>query len=592
MSAIKKPPVDVVIVGFGWTGAIMGMELSETGLEVLALERGEQRDTYPDFAYPRIADELTYGIRLKLMQEIAHETVTVRHTPADFAVPYRQLGSFLPGNGVGGAGVHWNGMLWRALPADLKLHSTVTEKYGNQWLPEGMTLQDYPVSYSELEPYFEKFEKVCGTAGKAGNLQGKIIKGGNPFEGPRNGDYPTPPLKTLYSGKLFSEAAEELGYHPFSIPAANCSQPYTNPYGVQMGPCNYCGYCERFGCFMYAKASPQTTILPVLMKRKNFTLRTQSQVINVNLDSSGKKATGVTYIDAHGQQVEQPADLVILSTFQLHNVRLLLLSGIGKPYDPVTGDGVVGKNYAYQMNSGISLFYDKDTWFNPFIGAGAAGTVIDDFNSENFDHSALGFIGGAYISATCTGGRPMQQMALPPGTPNWGSGWKQGIKDSYQHTMSIGSEGSVMPYRDCYLDLDPTYKDAYGLPLLRMTFDWKPNEIKMTQHITQKMADIAKVMNPKQMAISVMNSHSHYDVRPYQSTHTTGGAITGDTPQNSVVNKYLQCWDVPNVFVTGACAFPQNLAYNPTGIVGALAYYAAEAIRSQYLKSPGPLVHA
>ncbi|WP_411751700.1 GMC family oxidoreductase [Serratia sp. (in: enterobacteria)] len=592
MSTIKKPPVDVVIVGFGWTGAIMGIELTETGLSVLALERGEQRDTYPDFVYPRIADELTYGIRLKLEQEMAHETVTVRHTPADFAVPYRQLGSFLPGNGVGGAGVHWNGMHWRALPADLKMRTTVTEKYGDKWVPEGMLLQDYPLSYTELEPYFDKFERVCGTAGKAGNLQGNIVKGGNPFEGPRTSEYPTAPLKQLYSGSLFGKAAEALGYHPFSIPAANCSEPYTNTYGVQLGPCNYCGYCERFGCFMYSKASPQTTILPVLMKRKNFELRTQSQVIKVNLDSSGKKATGVTYVNAQGQQIEQPADLVILSAFQLHNVRLLLLSGIGKPYDPVTGEGVVGKNYAYQMNSGISLFYDKDTHFNPFIGAGAAGTVIDDFNSENFDHSALGFIGGAYISATRTGGRPIQQMSLPPGTPTWGSGWKQGIKDNYQHSMSIGSEGSVMPYRDCYLDLDPTYRDAYGLPLLRMTFDWKANEIKMTQHITSKMANIAKAMQPKQMAISVMGNGSHYDVRPYQSTHTTGGAITGDNPKTSVVNKYLQCWDVPNVFVTGACSFPQNLAYNPTGIVGALAYYSAEAIRNQYLKNPGPLVQA
>lgn len=102
MTTIKKDPVDVVIVGFGWTGAIMGMEMTDAGLSVVALERGEKRDTYPDFAYPRIADELTYGIRLKLFQETAKETVTVRHNPGDYAVPYRQFGSFLPGNGVGG----------------------------------------------------------------------------------------------------------------------------------------------------------------------------------------------------------------------------------------------------------------------------------------------------------------------------------------------------------------------------------------------------------------------------------------------------------------------------------------------------------
>ncbi|VTR53929.1 Gluconate 2-dehydrogenase flavoprotein precursor [Serratia fonticola] len=136
---------------------------------------------------------MTYGIRLKLEQEMAHETVTVRHTPADFAVPYRQLGSFLPGNGVGGAGVHWNGMHWRALPADLKMRTTVTEKYGDKWVPEGMLLQDYPLSYTELEPYFDKFEKVCGTSGKAGNLQGNIVKGGNPFEGHAPANIPLRP---------------------------------------------------------------------------------------------------------------------------------------------------------------------------------------------------------------------------------------------------------------------------------------------------------------------------------------------------------------------------------------------------------------
>lgn len=85
---------------------------------------------------------------------------------------------------------------------------------------------------------------------------------------------------------------------------------------------------------------------------------------------------------------------------------------------------------------------------------------------------------------------------------------------------------------------------------------------------------------------------AHYDVRPYQSTHTTGGAVMGDNPKTSVVNKYMQSWDVPNVFVLGACCFPQNLAYNPTGIVGATALFAAHAIRTQYLANPGPLVQA
>jgi gluconate 2-dehydrogenase alpha chain len=118
MVDIKKPPVDAVLIGFGWTGAIMGMELTEAGLKVVALERGENRDTAPDFSYPRIADELTYGIRHKLFQNLSRETLTIRHSHKDRALPYRQLGSFLPGTGVGGGGVHWNGQHWRVLHDD------------------------------------------------------------------------------------------------------------------------------------------------------------------------------------------------------------------------------------------------------------------------------------------------------------------------------------------------------------------------------------------------------------------------------------------------------------------------------------------
>ena len=342
---------------------------------------------------------------------------------------------------------------------------------------------------------------------------------------------------------------------------------------------------------MYSKGSPQTTILPVLLKRPNFKVKTQAQVIKVNLDSSGKLATGVTYIDAQGREVEQPAQLVILTAFQLHNVRLLLLSGIGKPYDPVSGDGVVGKNYAYQMNGGVSVMLPKGTQLNPFIGAGAGGQAIDDFNGDNFDHAPLGFLGGANIRHNRTGGRPIGQATTPKAAPKWGKGWKAATQDSYQRLMSINAQGSVMAYRDSYLSLDPTYRDAYGQPLLRITFDWHDNEFKMTQYTVDKAQRIAEVLGGS-VENNAKKPGSHYDTRVYQSTHTTGGAIMGSDPASSVVNRFLQCWDVHNVFVTGASAFPQNFGYNPTGLVGALTYWAAHHIREHYLPNPGPMVQA
>lgn len=590
--AIKKDKVDAVIVGFGWTGAILGQELTDAGLNVVALERGAMRDTPTDAQYPKVIDELEYSVRGKLFQELARETVTIRHTPDDLAVPYRQNGSFLLGNGVGGAGFHWNGMHYRILPEELKLRSHYEERYGKKFIPEGMTIQDFGVSYEELEPHFDFAEKVFGTSGKAGNLTGKIVPGGNPREGARSSEFPTPPLQNTYGAQLFEKAAREVGFNPYPAPAANTSEPYTNPYGVRLGPCNFCGFCENYGCYMYSKASPQTTILPVLLKKPNFELRTHSYVIKVNLDSDGKKATGVTYIDAQGREVEQPADLVIMAAYQMHNVRLLLLSGIGKPYDPKTGEGVVGKNYAYQMNGAVNVLLPKGTQLNPFVGTGAGGVSMDDLNGDQFDHGPLGFVGGASIRHIRYGGRPIKMTPTVPGTPAWGSKWKAGIADAYQRYMTIGISGSVMSYRDACLDLDPTYKDAYGVPLLRMTFDWHDNEYNMLGYMGDRMEEVGRAMNPEKVFRAIRKKGTHYDTRIYQSTHTTGGAIMGTNPSNSVVNKYLQSWDVSNVFVMGASAFPQNMGYNPTGVVAALAYWSAKAIREQYLKNAGPLVQA
>lgn len=590
--AIKKDKVDVVLVGFGWTGAIMGQELTEEGLQVLALERGAMQDTPTDAQYPKVIDELAYSVRGKLYQDLSTETVTIRHKPDDLAVPYRQHGSFLLGNGVGGAGFHWNGMHYRNLPEELQMRTRYEERYGKKFIPADMTIQDHGVTYDELEPFYSKFEYVCGTSGTAGVLNGKVQEGGNPREGNRSKPFPTAPLKYVYGASLVEKAAKAAGFDPYPLPASNASEPFTNPYGVKLGPCNFCGFCEDYGCYMYSKASPQTTILPVLLKKPNFELRTKSHVLKVLMDSSGKKATGVLYVDPQGREIEQPADLVILTAYQMHNVRLLLLSGIGKPYDPKTGEGVVGKNYAYQMNGGVTVVLPKGTQLNPFIGAGAAGVSMDNYNGDQFDHGPLGFVGGAVIRHARTGGRPIKQGATTPGTPAWGSAWKAGLKDGYQRVLNIGMSGSVMSYRDTYLDLDPTYRDAYGMPLLRMTFDWHDNEFDMIKYVASQTERIAKEMGADSYKVNIRQKGSHYDTRAYQSTHNTGGAIMGTNPKNSVVNRYLQCWDVSNVFVTGACAFPQNMGYNPSGLVGALAYWSAHAIRTQYLKSPGALVQA
>ncbi|TPE50941.1 GMC family oxidoreductase [Amaricoccus solimangrovi] len=588
--ARQEKKKDVVIIGLGWTGSILGMELANEGLEVLALERGDDRDTVPDFEYPKVADELRYGIRYGFMQKPRNSTLTIRRTLDETALPYRVLGSFLPGDGVGGAGIHWNGQTWRPQAVEYRLRSHVEEAFGADIIPPEMRLQDWGVTAEELEPHLTRFEYLLGISGKAGNLDGTIVAGGNPFEAPRSKEYPLPPLVNTYDSVLFADAARAMGYHPFPRPSANASAAYVNEYGMQLGPCNYCGFCERFGCLNYSKSSPQTCVLDALKRKPNFEYRVRSEVLRIEKAADGKTATGVTYFDERaGEEVFQPADLVVLCAYSLHNVHLLLLSEIGTPYDPRSGEGVVGRNYSYQMNGGTTLFF-KDKEFNPFVGNGSGGITIDDFSMSQIDFAKEGFIGGSYITAGHTGGRPIQQMALPPDTPSWGAGWKRAVGEWYGHAMSIGSHGSNMAYRDTCLDLDPTYKDRHGRPLMRMTFDWKPNDIRMTQFMKSKIEPIAKSMNPDIMRSSFKSEGAAYDVRPYQTTHNVGGAIMGADRATSAVNRYLQSWDLHNLFVMGASAFPQNIQYNPTGAVGGLAYWAVAAIRKDYLPNPRPLM--
>ncbi|WP_207539869.1 GMC family oxidoreductase [Sabulicella rubraurantiaca] len=586
------PKKDIVFVGFGFTAAVIARELRESGLSIVGLERGRPRDTVPDFQGPSMHDELGFAVRHGLMQDVAKETVTVRNTPDQHALPMRQLGSFLPGTDLGGAGVHWNGQTFRFQAADFELRSHHERRYGRDFVPEELTIRDWGLTYAELEPSYDRFEKLLGISGKAGNLNGQLQPGGNQHEAPRSSEYPNPPTAPAYLGAIFAKAAMELGYSPFQVPSANLTRAYTNPEGVRLEPCMVCGYCERFGCEHFAKSSPQTTVLPALREQPNFELRTHAHVLRVNLSEDRRHATGVTYVDVNtGEELIQPAEIVVLSAFAYNNARLMLLSGIGTPYDPATGEGQVGRNYCYQTMSAVTLFFDEDVNLNQFMGAGALGTVIDDYSGDNFDHTGLGFVGGAYIAAYTTGARPIEFHPVPPGTPRWGAAWKQAVARHYNHTGGLQCHGQSNARRGNYVSLDPTYRDAYGQPLARITFDFPENDLRMSRFVTDRAVEIARRMGARQIVAAPRTAP--WSVVPYQTTHNTGGAIMGADPTETAVNRFGQSWNVPNVFVTGAALFPQNATYNPTDTVGALAYWTAAALKDQYLRAPGrPLVPA
>jgi gluconate 2-dehydrogenase alpha chain len=581
------PAVDAVIIGGGWTGLLMAKELgARTPMSVVVLERGSARHKED---YIADMDELDYNVRFRLMQDYGLQTVSLRYTTNDRAIPVRQLGSFMPGQGTGGAGEHWGAVFPRFQPDVFELLKSTTEKYGAKRLPEGHAIVDWGITWDEIEPYYTRADKLVGVSGKAGNIRGKLIDGGNIFEGARSEEYPTPPTKVPYYASLFESAAKSLGYHPYPNPAAAISTAYTNPDGVSRPGCFYCGFCDRFGCMVNAKAQPTNTLLPLIEKQKSVTLRNGCWVRRIEYDkSNGGRARGVTYIDETGEETFQPANLVFLGSWTFNNTRLLLLSGIGEPYDPATGKGVVGRNLTHQVSfTPAQAFFEKP--LNRFMGAAPAGVRMSDFDADVFDHSNLPFLRGGTFAGIGTGFQPIVGFGAVPNSvkARWGAEWKKAAVYWYDRVGNVGFAGEHIAYKDHYMDLDPTYKDHLGDPLLRLTINWRDNERKMVEFAIAKGVELARAMGAKEVVPA--SPYGQYDTRRYQSTHVQGGTIMGKSPEHSVVNSYGQHWQASNLFVMGASMFANNGSANPTPTLLALTYRTADAIVERYLKHPGQM---
>jgi gluconate 2-dehydrogenase alpha chain len=567
---------DVVIVGVGAAGAILAAELSRAGMKVLGLERGPRLKT-ADF---KPLDELRYFQRQDLRPNVKTQPVTWRPNPNVTARPLDVLNY---GNQAGGGTVHYGSLSWRMHEDDFRARSATVERYGESVIPTDSSLVDWPLSYADLEPHYERAEYDLGVSGHAGNLMGRIVTGGNPHESPRARDYPLPPLLLDQCAYLFEGATKELGYTPFPSPRAILSQPYNG-----RPACTYCGFCQSFGCHVGAKSSTLVTKLPEADATGNFELVTGAMVYRVNSDNSGR-VTGVAYYGLDGSENTVEADLVILSTFIYDNTRLLLLSKTAKfPDGLANSSGQLGKHLMTHLHSRVQVAFD-DRHVNIYMGPSAQKNSIDDFNSDHFDHKDLGFIRGAQISAAPVAleGGPIGATGMnsPPGVPHWGAGYRDFLAQYYTRHTAIAGQIEDLPYPYETIDLDDHVRDAWGLPAPRLTYDWRrPNELKRTDYITARMMEIGRAMGGAKVWPA-----------PYSpgtpGGHHEGGTRMGSDPKNSVVNRYGQSWDIPNLFIIGSSTFPtMGCGFNPTLTIQALAYMSADAIVNRYRNSPGELI--
>ena len=250
--ATTLKPVDVAVIGLGAAGGVAVLPLARAGLKVAGIEAGTWMDPHRDF-HP---DEIYNNVRRLVTSspKAQAECPTLRQNESQTAQPARPHPMM---NAIGGTTIHYWAQSWRLKAWDFKTRSAVTERYGAGAIPKGSTLQDWPLSYEDLAPYYEMVENEIGVSGKAGNIQGRIDAEGNVFEAPRQAEYPMPPLRGSGFTDRMAEVARQLGWHPFPPPAAINSRPYK-----RRGPCAYHGYCATGGCHVSAKNSTAVTTIP------------------------------------------------------------------------------------------------------------------------------------------------------------------------------------------------------------------------------------------------------------------------------------------------------------------------------------------
>jgi gluconate 2-dehydrogenase alpha chain len=556
--ATKLKPVDVAVIGLGAVGGVAVLPLARAGLKVAGIEAGtwmNPRDFRPDEIHNNIRGLLTS------VPKANQEVPTVRDRPG---APTRR-GTIHPMmNAIGGTSIHYWAQSWRLKPWDFKTRSHVEKRYGARAIPVGSTLEDWPIAYDDLEPFYDTIEHEVGVSGKAGNIQGLIDPAGNVFEAPRRREYPMPPLRGSGFTDLMMDTARQLGWKPFRPPAAINSEPYQGRPG-----CVFHGYCNRGGCHISAKNSTAVTTIPAAMKTKNLTIFDRAHVTRIVNGPDGR-VTGVTYIRDE-KEYFQPARVVLLASYTYENTRLLLLSKSKEyPKGLANNHGQVGRHYFGHYQNGVTALFPFD--INVWYGTPAQAAAVDEWADDNYDHSDVGFIGGTTLQPH-TEMHPIESANMNTfgRAPSWGSKWKAFIRENAGRWTSAYLQTSAFPYEETFLDLDDAVRDPLGDPVCRVTSGPKENESRAVAYGQRKMEEWFRAAG----AIEVIRPTAG---PPGVSTHAYGGTRMGDNFETNVVDRWGFSHEAPNLGILGASVMGTSGARNPTLTAQALAWRTAERL--------------
>ena len=536
--------VNAVIVGAGAAGGVVAKELSTAGLSVVLLERGKWY-TSNDCRKDDLRNQRTtvlgnaFGPEDEGNPRVWVDAKGEPHTARPSEGSYQNDAAC-----VGGGTLSYGAQAWRYLPQDFKMRST----YG---APPGSSLEDWPISYDDLEPFYEKAEYEIGISGDYS---------GTPFHGPRKRPLPMPPLPPGREFAILEPAARRLGLHPFHLPMARNSVPYNG-----RGPCMRCRWCCGFACEVDAKNGSQNTVIPTALATGNCDLRTECMVKEILTDDRGR-ARGVSYFDAKGRLQEQLSDLVVVSACATESARLLLNSksrlfpdGLGNRHDQV------GRNLQGHHYTGATGYFDFETYDD--VGPGAS-IAISDYN-----HGTPGLVGGGMLASEFIR-LPIHMIdRLPQNTPRWGLGHKQAMRAWHKRSIVIIGPTQQIPTADARVTLDPAVRDQWGMPVVRLSGNVHP----LTFDIGEVQSRRAEAWLKEAGAVhTTLSSGRPENVSAGQ--HQAGTCRMGNDPRSSVVDRNCRIHEADNIYLADASVHVTNGGFNPALTILANAYRVAAAI--------------
>jgi len=541
--------VNAVVVGAGAGGGVVAKELSEAGLSVVLLERGRWH-SYADIDN----DELRSQRTPVLGNAYGPDDERYRRVVKDYAGKWQTV---VPSNWqynnnagcVGGGTLSYGAMAWRFMPEDFKMRST----YGDV---ADSALEDWPISYEDLEPFYEKAEWEIGVSGDDSQ---------NPFAPPRRTPHPMPPFSYNKEGKLLHAAAKRIRLHPFPIPMLRNSVAFNGRPG-----CINNRTCVGFACPVNAKNGSQNTVIPTALATGNCELRINSVVSEVHINDQGR-ATGITYFDERNRRQTQTADIVVVAASATETARLLLNSRSRLfPNGAGNNNDWVGRNLQGHAYCGAFGLFDDDVYDD--VGPGACVAICD------YNHHNDGIIGGGLLANEFIRMPYLFAGRRPSGAARWGKEHKDFQRTFFRRHAVVMGPIQEVPVFESRVEVDPVVKDHWGVPVARISGHGHAQDRNGTDFLSSRAEEWMKAAG----AHTTWRTGGGGGPTASGGQHQAGTCRMGDDPRTSVVNRYGQVHEIDNLFVADGSLNVTNGGFNPALTIMALGYWVSDYIKREW----------